>query len=266
MVFKTLNEARRLEPRRKVNGALWDLTVAGYASLMTLGIRKLVDKDQKTDSIWTLIAKIENRPELLTHENFVCFDGLRYDFQTAYQEFLASKSLSAAGKVSSTSVPVTGPNAWAMSQMLHSAFDKVSGKNPNNRKRGDTVLPELLQSAKEMLAHPSIDKVHTLVDQQIAHAQRRSNASEAIATATYDDIDLSLKQLIRVTNFVAGSIFYEAPFGGVVSIPQYDVLRALDKPWLAKKNLLKLHDFWAEQTDLIDSWAHDQAKATKGGT
>jgi hypothetical protein len=35
-VFRTLNEARRIEPDRPVSGALWELTTAGYASLMTL--------------------------------------------------------------------------------------------------------------------------------------------------------------------------------------------------------------------------------------
>jgi len=43
--FRTLNEARRIEPDRAVNGAMWELMIAGYANLMTLGIRGLVDKD-----------------------------------------------------------------------------------------------------------------------------------------------------------------------------------------------------------------------------
>jgi hypothetical protein len=42
-VFRTLNEARRLEPDRAVNGAMWELLTAGYANLMTLGIRRLVE-------------------------------------------------------------------------------------------------------------------------------------------------------------------------------------------------------------------------------
>ncbi len=55
VVFRTLNEARRLEPERLVNGALWELTTAGYASLMSLGIRKLVDRNSRTDSLWNVV-------------------------------------------------------------------------------------------------------------------------------------------------------------------------------------------------------------------
>lgn len=45
-VLRTLNEARRIEPHREINGAMWELVTAGYASLMTLGIRRLVDRLQ----------------------------------------------------------------------------------------------------------------------------------------------------------------------------------------------------------------------------
>lgn len=68
-VFRTLNEARRLEPDRPVNGAMWELITAGYVSLMTLGIRRLVDKDPRTDSLWNVIAQVEKRPELLTERS-----------------------------------------------------------------------------------------------------------------------------------------------------------------------------------------------------
>jgi hypothetical protein len=71
-VFRTLNEARRLEPERAVNGAMWELIGHGYASLMTLGIRKLVDRDPRTDSVWNVIAQIEKRPELLHDESTSC--------------------------------------------------------------------------------------------------------------------------------------------------------------------------------------------------
>jgi hypothetical protein len=91
-VFRTLNEARRLEPDRLVNGALWELTTAGYASLMSSGIRKLVDKDSWTDSLWNVIALVERRPELLTREKFVCYDGLPSDYKAVYRDHISSLS------------------------------------------------------------------------------------------------------------------------------------------------------------------------------
>ena len=61
--FRTLNEARRIEADRRVNGAMWELITAGYANIMTLGIRKFVDRHPDTDSVWNVISQIERRPE-----------------------------------------------------------------------------------------------------------------------------------------------------------------------------------------------------------
>jgi hypothetical protein len=82
-VFRTLNEARRIEPERSINGAMWELVTAGYANIMGLGIRRLVDRDHRTDSVWNVIVQIEKQPNLLHRGNFVCHDGQPYDAQSA---------------------------------------------------------------------------------------------------------------------------------------------------------------------------------------
>ncbi len=122
-VFRTLNEARRLEPERAVNGAMWELIGHGYASLMTLGIRKLVDRDPRTDSVWNVISQIEKRPELLRRENFVCYDGLPFDPRTAYARHLQSNPIE-ANRVSW--LPTSGREAWATSQLRQDAFDALA--------------------------------------------------------------------------------------------------------------------------------------------
>ena len=83
VVFRTLNEARRIEHGHKVNGALWELVTTGYGGLLTLGFRKLVDKDSRADSLWRVIGLIKKRPELFTREKFICYDGLPYDHELA---------------------------------------------------------------------------------------------------------------------------------------------------------------------------------------
>jgi hypothetical protein len=140
-VFRTLNEARRIEPMRAVNGALWELLTAGYANLMTLGIRRLVDKNPSTDSVWNVISQIEKRPELQRRENFVCYDGLPYDHAAAYRRYAATLDLSGRGHTSW--VTTTGPDAWGTSELLHQSFDALAGYPPK-RKRLDKVQPEIL--------------------------------------------------------------------------------------------------------------------------
>ena len=253
-VFRTLNEARRLEPDRLVNGALWVLTTAGYASLMSLGIRKLVDKDPRTDSLWNVVALVERRPELLTREKFVCYDGLPYDYEAVHRDHIAS--LDIRNGVHVGWLPTSGPKAWAMSEMLHKAFDKLSGVSATKRRRKDKIHPTVLTAVKEGLSHPAIEKVCILADRQIAHAERLSEFSDPISTTTYNDIDQALQQIVRVANFLSTSFFYDAAFGSVVPTPQFDVLEALDQPWITTENIPALHKYWGELSDSIDAWAH----------
>lgn len=253
-VFRTLNEARRLEPDRLVNGALWELTTAGYASLMSLGIRKLVDKDPRTDSLWNVIALVERRPELLTREKFVCYDGLPYDYDAVHQDHVAS--LNFRNGVHVGGLPTKGPKAWAMSEMLHKAFDDLSGAHPTKRRRDDKIRPSVVAAVKEGLSHPVIDKVCTLADRRIAHAERLSETSASIPTATYNDIDQALQQVVRVANFLSTSFFYDAAFGSVVPTPQFDVLEALNQPWITTENIPALHKYWEELSQSIDAWAN----------
>lgn len=253
-VFRTLNEARRLESNRLVNGALWDLTVAGYASLMSLGIRRLVDKHPKTNSLWNVVALVKRRPELLTREKFVCYDGLPYDCDAVHQEYIASLDIRNGGHVGW--LPRSGLKAWAVSEMLHNAFDKLSGASATKRKRGDRIQPAILCAVQEGLSHPAIEKVCTLVNRQIAHAERISESASPIPIATYNDIDKALEQIIRVANFLSTSFFYDAAFGSVVPTPQFDVLQALDKPWITTANMQVLHKYWGELSVSMDDWAN----------
>jgi hypothetical protein len=257
-VFRTLNEARRIEADRTVNGALWELTTAGYASLMALGIRKLVDKDPRTDSVWNVIAFVERRPELLTREKFICYDGLPYDYEAVQRKHIESLDMSGGGHVGWLSTK--GPDAWATSEIMHKAFDKLSG-NPQKRKRSDTIQMSILLALRGRLSHPAIEKVCTMADRRVAHAERISAESGAVQIATFNDIDMALQQIVYVANFLSSSFFYDAAFGSVVGTPQFEVLDALDQPWVTTENLPALHRYWDELCRSMDGWAnaaHDE--------
>lgn len=252
-VFRTLNEARRLEPDRTVNGALWELTTAGYASLMALGIRKLIDRDPRTDSLWNMIAAIERRPELLTREKFVCYDGVPYDYEEVKQKHF--KSLNLSGGVTLSWIPTKGPQAWGTSEMMHQAFDELAGMK-GKRKRTDTVQSELLQALKDGLSHQAIDKVCTMANRLVAHAERVTESADQIPMATYKDIDEALKQIVKVATFLSSSFFFDASLGSVVPTPQFDVLEGLDAPWVTTANLQHLREYWYDISTSMSEWAN----------
>ncbi len=252
VTFRTLNEARRIEPNRMVNGSLWELTNAGYVSLVSLGIRKLVDKDPKTHSLWNVITTVEKRPELLTRENFVCYDGLPYDYATVRDNDLTSLDVNNAVRV--RWLPTTGPKAWTTSEMLHKAFDKLSNTDASKRNRTDKIQSSIFAAVKRGLSDPAIENVCNLANRRIAHAQRLSESSSLIPTTTYDDISNALKQVVNVANFLSTSFFYDTAFGSVVPVPQFDVLEALDQPWITSDNMPALRRYWSELSDSMDSW------------
>lgn len=250
-VFRTLNEARRIEPSRTVNGAMWELITAGYANLMALGIRRLVDNHRDTVSVWNVITQVEKRPELLTREKFICYDGLPYDYASVYKEHIASLDMSTGAHVGW--IPTRGPKAWGMSEMMHKAFDALSG-NPTKRKPTDTIQPSILADLKAQLSCPAIQSVCTMADKRIAHAERLAKDSDAVPLVTYNDIDEALRQIVKVANYLSSHVLYDATFGSVVATPQFDVLADLDMPWVTTDNIPVLHEYWRQICDSMDKW------------
>lgn len=253
-VFRTLNEARRIEQHREINGAMWELITAGYASLMTLGIRRLVDHDPKTNSIWNVINLVERRPELLTRDIFVCYDGLPYDHVASHKKHIDSLGMSGGGYA--RFIPTKGPDAWATSHMMHKAFDALCG-HPQKRNRKDSIQISILIDLKSWLDHPTIKKVCTMADKMVAHSERISEKAPTVPIATYNDIDEALRIIVRVANFLSSSFFYDATFGSVVATPQFDVLNALDHPWVTPENIPILHRYWQDISDTMDQWAYN---------
>ena len=93
-----------------------------------------------------------------------------------------------------------------------------------------------------------------MADRRVAHAERISEDSETLPIVTYNDIDTALQQIVYVANFLSSSFFYDAAFDPVVATPQFDVLEALETPWVTQKNLPLLHKYWDDLCSSMDKW------------
>lgn len=87
-VFRLLNEARSLKKGEGGQRLAWNSTIGGYASLLTCGIRRLVDNGRRADSIDRIIATLRVNAYLLTRQYYVVHDGDPYDWETARDEYL----------------------------------------------------------------------------------------------------------------------------------------------------------------------------------
>lgn len=250
-VFKTLNEARRLEEDRDVNGPMWHLIVTGYANIMTLGIRKLVDHNTKTGSLWNLIDRIEKRPDLLTRELYICHDAVPYDYEAVRQR------LKPQGYVPSPNVQWIssfGPDAWATSQRMHKSFDAICG-NPQLRKRADRIDMTHITKLKQALRSNCIERVKTLASKRMAHAERLSEHADAIPVVTYEEVDEALKIIVSVTNWISTHVFFDNAFGTVLATPDFDPMEYLDEPWVTSQNVPGLEQHWREISKTMEDWA-----------
>ncbi|HUR40595.1 MAG TPA: hypothetical protein VM240_05440 [Verrucomicrobiae bacterium] len=251
-VFRTLNEGRRIEPDSPVNGATWELLTAGYASLMVMGVRKLVDTDRRTNSIWNVVTDLERNNHQLRRENHVCHDGLPYDFEAVQQRHI--EHLREAGQLGKAHwLETSGANAYEMSRRQHEAFDDLAGR-PTKRQRADTVAPAIFQKLKENLQCPAILKVTGWANRLMAHAQK---GAAGIPVPTYNDLDAAMRAVVRVTTFVSTQLLADAAFGTVVPTPQFDVLANLDRGWISKANISALHSHWDQITASMDAWAYE---------
>lgn len=126
-----------------------------------------------------------------------------------------------------------------MSQLLHKSFDRINAHR-GKRKRLDTIPASVISSLRQQLDAAVIKRVCHLADRKFAHAERISS-SAPIPITKFHDVEDALKIIVRVTNFLSASVFYDVAFGSVVPTPQYDVLAALDHPWIETENLPTLH-------------------------
>jgi len=248
-VFRTLNEARRIEHDRSVNGAMWELITVGYANLVCLGVRRLVDRHTDTDSVWNVVTRVERRPELLTRENYVCHDGLPFDFEAVERKHIASYVPGSGARWLATE----GPEAFESSRLRHEAFDGLCGY-PSRRRPLDKVETSIFSALRTQLEHPTIEKVCRMVDRTIAHAERLAQGAAAVPVATYNDIDEALGIIARVAQFLSWNLLGEGGFGSIVATPQFDVLASLEEPWCKADTIPALQEHWYAVSKNMDDW------------
>ena len=127
-----------------------------------LAIRRLIDPKKGVISLCRLVGDIKTNINLFTRENYVCFDGLPFDYAAVqHKEMLAR-----AGEAFWWG-DTWGPNAHGTSQMAHEQFDKLMGVSVGSRARREDRIPtsiltntsgadELAKWSHSYLAHAAV--------------------------------------------------------------------------------------------------------------
>ncbi len=164
---------------------------------------------------------------LFTRENYVCFDGLPYDYEAVQYKEMTEH----AGKGIFWGA-TSGPTAWAASRMAHEQFDRLAGIDPARRSREDRLPLSLVTTIERWLVESGADELAKWTHAYLAHAGG-PEARKRIAdlTVTANKITNAIKALARVTEAISAWLLLSGGrSGSLMPVAQFNPFEKLDRP------------------------------------
>lgn len=227
--FKTLTQlAINDENNALHNTLLAQALIDGHVATQVLAIRRLMDNGNSDIlSLRRLVKDIRRNFHLFTRENYVCFDGLPYD----YEAVLRKEMLEHAGKGPFWG-QTSGPGAHGTSRMAHEQFDRLAGIDPAKRTREDRLPLPLLATIERWLDESGADELAQWSHAYLAHAggpEARKRIADLLVTA--NKITDAIKALARVTEVIsAWLLFAGGRSNSLMPVAQFNPFEKLDKP------------------------------------
>ena len=155
VAFKTLTKFAEGDESSALNNRLMvEALIDGHVATQVLAIRRLMDDGNSgIISLRRLVKDMRRNFRLFTRENYVCFDGLPYD----YEAVLRKEMLEHAGKGMFWG-QTSGPAAHGTSRMAHEQFDRLACIDPARRNREDR-LPLSLPIIERWLDESGADEL-----------------------------------------------------------------------------------------------------------
>jgi hypothetical protein len=210
------------------NPLLGEALLNGHVATQVLAIRRLMD-DRNADiiSLRRLLKDLRRNWPLFTRENYVCFDGLPYDYE-AVQLKEMEKRIGTGCFWGETK----GPGAYGASEMAHEQFDRLSGIDPSRRTREDRLPISLLSTIEQWLGASEADDLKEWSHVYLAHAGGpEARAKIADLRVTAGKLTNAIKAMSRATEAVSAYILlHSGRSGSLVPVPQYPIFEKLNKP------------------------------------
>jgi len=265
--FRVINECRRLAPTAPEGGArlnfvIHQLITTAYFRTQAMLIRRLCEKNKEKNPDWHVISlrrlldDIEQNAHLYTRENIFAAAGLPYDYSEAkkradeYESRESARCIAEGRAVCAFDPKIIG--AWERPHQLHLDFDRLSGTTPSARDPSDALRKDLIQAVRAKL--DVCKGVKTYVDKIVAHAAVPANRDGAV------DLHINLERIqechraiCSTASFVSVYVLRE-PHSHFLAVPQFNVLRYIEEPWVSPENKGKLQDVWDAQNRQVQEW------------
>ncbi len=266
--FRTLTHlANNNEDSGLHNSLLAEALFEGHLATQILAIRRLMD-NRKDDiiSLRRLVKEIKRNFALFTRENYVCFDGLPYDYEAVQKKAMVEHAGNGVFWGASS-----GPDAHGTSYMAHEQFDRLAGVDSAKRSREDRLPVTLLITIESWLDDSGADELAKWSHVNLAHAGG-PNARARIAniTVTMDKISNAIKILARVTEAVsAWLLFAGGRTGSLMPVAQFNQFEKLDKPIMQAGGEAEAHKLFGqlsgERNRYLDNVGVDLIGHSKSG-
>jgi hypothetical protein len=229
------------------NTLLGQALIDGHVATQVLAIRRLMDAgNNDIISLRRLLKDVRRNFALFTRENFVCFDGLPYDYEAVQRKEMMERIGSAPfwGQTS-------GPGAHSISRMAHEQFDRLSGVPPEDRRREDRLPTSLLTTIEDWLDKCGADELAKWSHAYLAHAggpESRKRIADLMVTA--NKITDAIKAMARVTEAIsAWLLFAGGRSNSLMPVAQFNPFEKLDRPIMRAGEVTQAHRLWDQLSE-----------------
>ena len=250
------------------NPLIVEAFVKGHLATQVLAIRKLMEDTPKERlSLRRLVKDLKSHRKLFTRENYVCHDGLPYDYQAVRD---AHFSKLAAENIVFTWGATDGPEAEGTSELVHHQFDELAGIDHAARTREDCLPLRLLNTIEAWLDDSGADALAKWSSTYLAHAGGPNERARLDGMAlTSGKITNTIKALARATQAISLFIYAGGRAGAVMPTAQFDQFQfmKLDKPIMRPGSEDEAQQRWrqlsAEWDRCLDSVEDDLVGRTR---
>ena len=228
--FRALSNLAGDDANALNNPLLAEALLDGHVATQVLAIRRLMDDSGSgVISLRRLLKDVKANKGLFTRENYVCFDGLPYDYR-AVRDAQLQKHLKEG--VTFFWGAMEGPEADGTSELAHMQFDKLAGVDAEKRSREDRPPARLFDTIEGWLAASGADDLAKWSSTYLAHAggpERREQIKSLTVTA--NKIENAIKVLSRAAEAMSAWLLNAGGrSAALMPVAQFDPFEKLDKP------------------------------------
>jgi len=234
------------------NQLLAEALLEGYVATQVLAVRRLMD-DRKKDviSFRRLVRDIKGNWRLFTRENYVCFDGLPYDYEAVQHQVLMER----AGRGFFWDEK-SGPKAFGTSQMAHEQFDRLTGISAQLRRRDDRLPTSIIAKIEHWLNASGADDLAKWSHAHLAHAGGpESRKRIEHLTVTTGKIKDAIRALARAIEAISAYVLYASGRSrSLVPVALFDVFENFDHPVMSSDTFHDAELRWRCLSDERDGY------------